>query len=72
MEFSQTEGLPVDVTYFYNYYEANGWHIGKQPIRDWRAALIAWARKAPAQKPGSRETFLALMDQARMEEAKQL
>ena len=78
MEFSQREGIQTDVEYFYNYYEANGWHMGKQPIRDWRAALKAWALKTPTLRPasakeqGSRETFLALMERARMEEAKQV
>ena len=75
--FSQEAGLDTDVQYFYHYYEANGWRIGKQPIRNWKAALRAWARKKPSQpgrtqEPSSRETFLALMERARMEEAKQV
>ena len=78
MSFSQEAGLNVDVQYFYNYYEANGWYIGKRPIRDWKAALKAWARKtplprpAPAEKKNTRETFLELMERARIEEAKQI
>ena len=78
MSFSQEAGLNVDVQYFYNYYEANGWYIGKRPIRDWKAALKAWARKtplprpAPAGKKNTRETFLELMERARIEEAKQI
>ena len=77
MSFSQEAGLNVDVQYFYNYYEANGWYIGKRPIRDWKAALKAWARKtplprpAPAGKKNTRETFLELMERARIEEAKE-
>ena len=78
MSFSQEAGLNVDVQYFYNYYEANGWYIGKRPIRDWKAALKAWSRKtplprpAPAGKKNTRETFLELMERARIEEAKQI
>ncbi len=78
MSFSQEAGLNVDVQYFYNYYEANGWYIGKRPIRDWKAALKAWARKTPLPRPGqagkknTRETFLELMERARIEEAKQI
>ena len=48
MDFVQETGLQVDAEYFFNYYEANGWQIGSQPIRSWKAALRAWARKAPA------------------------
>ena len=78
MSFSQEAGLNVDVQYFYNYYEANGWYIGKRPIRDWKAALKAWARKTPLPRPvpagkkNTRETFLELMERARIEEAKQI
>jgi hypothetical protein len=78
MSFSQEAGLNVDVQYFYNYYEANGWYIGKRPIRDWKAALKAWARKTPPPRPAptrqksTRETFLELMERARIEEAKEV
>ncbi len=78
MSFSQEAGLNVDVQYFYNYYEANGWSIGKRPIRDWTAALKAWARKTPPPRPAptrqksTRETFLELMERARIEEAKEV
>ena len=33
MDFVQETGLQVDAEYFFNYYEANGWQIGSQPIR---------------------------------------
>lgn len=34
--------LQVNSVQFYNYYEANGWRVGKNPMRDWRAALRNW------------------------------
>jgi len=27
---------------FFNYYEANGWHVGKVKMKNWRAALRKW------------------------------
>ena len=78
MTFSQETGLDADAHLFFDYYEANGWYIGKRPIRDWKAALKAWARKtplprpAPAGKKNTRETFLELMERARIEEAKEV
>ena len=77
LRFSQEEGLTTDVDYFYNYYEANGWRIGKYPIRDWRAALRAWARKAPsagsAPKPENSvgDNFRIAMEMMKQKEAKQ-
>ena len=29
---------------FFDYYEANGWRIGKTPMKDWRAAIRTWER----------------------------
>ena len=77
MAFSQEAGLQTDVQYFFDYYEANGWHIGKQPIRNWKAALRAWAKKTPtkagpAQEPSVGDNFKKAMELLRMEEAKQI
>ena len=32
----------VNPTKFISYYEANGWRVGKNPMKDWRAAVITW------------------------------
>lgn len=31
---------------FWNYYEANGWRVGKNPMKDWRAAAAGWNSRA--------------------------
>jgi hypothetical protein len=37
----------------WDYYEGNGWRVGRNPMADWRATLRAWARRqkdfAPAR-----------------------
>lgn len=30
---------------FFDYYEANGWRVGKNPMRNWQAALRNWSRQ---------------------------
>ena len=36
-------GLPItDVDKFWNYYESNGWKVGKNPMKSWPAALRNW------------------------------
>ena len=36
-------GLPVSESErFFNYYESNGWHVGKNKMRSWSAALNNW------------------------------
>jgi len=32
----------VDVNKFFNYYEANGWKVGKNPMKDWQACVRTW------------------------------
>ena len=34
----------VDADRFISYYEANGWKVGRNPMKDWRAAVRTWER----------------------------
>lgn len=34
----------VDAQRFVDYYTANGWKVGKNPMKDWRAAVRNWER----------------------------
>lgn len=34
----------IDANNFFDYYEAKGWMIGKNKMKDWRAALRTWER----------------------------
>ncbi len=38
--------LKVDEHEFYDYYESNGWKVGKNQMKDWQAAIRNWHRKA--------------------------
>ena len=35
----------VDPERFVNFYESNGWRVGKNPMRDWRAAVRTWEKR---------------------------
>lgn len=35
----------VDPEEFYNYYQSNGWKVGRNPMKDWRAAVRQWSAK---------------------------
>lgn len=37
----------VDAERFVDYYTANGWKVGKNPMKDWRAAIRTWERTSP-------------------------
>ena len=34
----------VDADKFFNYYESNGWRVGKNPMKDWKAAIRTWEK----------------------------
>lgn len=34
----------VDAERFMNYYDSNGWKVGKNPMKDWKAAVRTWER----------------------------
>lgn len=44
----------VDAERFVDYYEANGWKVGKNPMKDWKAAVRTWEKNSynkPIQQP---------------------
>lgn len=42
--FISENNYPVDPEKFFNYYTANGWKVGKNPMKDWQAAVRTWVR----------------------------
>ena len=61
--YCRDRGNAVDAERFCDFYAAKGWMIGKEPMKDWRAAVRTWekrdaAEKAPkaAKKPQSFDT----------------
>ena len=41
----------VDADLFYNHYEANGWKVGKNTMKDWRASVRGWQSREKKQTP---------------------
>lgn len=37
-------GYAVDAQRWFDYYSANGWRVGKNPMKDWKAAVRTWTR----------------------------
>ena len=35
----------IDAEHFLNYYEANGWKVGRNAMKSWKAALANWAAR---------------------------
>lgn len=41
----------LDAHRFYDYYESNGWRVGKTPMKDWQAAIRNWVRNEQTKYP---------------------
>lgn len=62
-EYCCSRGNSVDPQRFCDYYEANGWRVGKNPMRDWRAAVRTWERNSAgpsSRSPGN--PFLQMLE----------
>lgn len=44
-DFLREKSISIDAERFYNYYESNGWKVGKNPMKDWHAAVRTWERQ---------------------------
>lgn len=55
-DYINEKGYQVDAHKFYDYYESNGWKVGKNPMKDWKATIRNWARNdydKPKESKGS-------------------
>ena len=54
-EYCEERKNNVDAERFIDYYTANGWKVGKNPMKDWKAAVRTWERN-DSGKPKTAET----------------
>jgi len=50
LEFCMKNDLEIDVNKFINFYESKGWMVGKNKMKDWKAAVRNWV-KPKQEKP---------------------
>lgn len=52
--YAERRGIPEETAMkFYLYYSSNGWMIGQNPVKNWRAALNIWVRYPKKRAEGS-------------------
>jgi len=55
----------VNAEQFYDYYESNGWKVGKNSMKDWQAAVRTWERseyRKPNSKKNSKEDAINVVN----------
>lgn len=48
-EYAKEKGYGISAERFISYYESVGWRVGRNPMKDWRAAVRTWATRDKAQ-----------------------
>ena len=63
--YCRERGNAVDPQHFVDYYTSNGWKVGKNPMKDWKAAVRTWEKKDAEKRkkgaPGDKK-ILTFMD----------
>ena len=77
--YCRERGNQVNPQRFMDFYTANGWRVGKNPMKDWKAAVRSWEsngmdRERPARENelSDADRFRAAIELHRMKEAKQV
>ena len=65
--YCQERNNGVDPERFVNFYESKGWYIGKNKMKDWKAAVRTWENKE-GNNNGAERTELARRDEEQRNE----
>lgn len=55
----------INASQFFDYYESNGWKVGKNSMKDWKAAVRTWERseyRKPNSKKNSKEDAINVVN----------
>jgi hypothetical protein len=66
-DYARGIGYDLDGQSFVDWYESNGWKVGKNAMKDWRAAVRTWKQKHPEKHIRTQEQ---IDDEKRRELAK--
>jgi hypothetical protein len=58
--FCLENNLELNASDFLNYYDSNGWMVGKNKMKDWKATVRRWS------KPKEQTIFDPLVEKARL------
>jgi uncharacterized protein YdaU (DUF1376 family) len=57
-EYCKERGCSIDPQRFVDFYAAKGWMIGKNRMKDWKAAVRTWESKQPKQEAPRKRKML--------------
>ena len=63
-DYINEKGYNIRASKFIDYYTSNGWRVGRNPMKDWKAAVRSWAHnnyESDKVKQGSGNPFLDML-----------
>lgn len=57
-EYCRERGNSVDAQNFVDWYTANGWKVGKNPMKDWKAAVRTWEHSTVKKETKSQSKYM--------------
>ena len=64
-EYCLERNNTLDAQKFYDYYSSIGWKVGKNPMKDWKAAVRTWEKNLAAHQKGKVQQSLDTWQEAR-------
>lgn len=64
-DYINEQNLSIDPNVFYDYYESNGWVVGKNKMKDWKATIRNWDRKNNQSKSNQSKSGSRMLDKLR-------
>jgi len=55
--YVEEKGYIVDAERFWNFYESKGWMIGKNKMKNWRAAVVTWQKEEKSRNERNRQRY---------------
>ena len=69
--YCSERGNKVDPERWFDYYTSNGWKVGKNPMKDWKAAVRTWERQdKPVDRSRKNNTLLNYNEKGSVKEIK--
>lgn len=56
-EYCRTRNNSVDPESFHDFYASKGWKIGKDPMKDWKAAVRTWERRGDGKRDTGQKQY---------------
>lgn len=57
VEYIREKGYQVDADRFVNFYESKGWYVGKNKMKNWRAAVATWQKNEKEHNGNNRNPY---------------